>query len=351
MYELPTTVALALVLVMGQGQDAFTADELWDAGRRVEALEHMARDLARQPEDRALRLRLVRRELSVQRYAAALQHAELLGHEHDALRGRALYFLTRYAQALPLLPTDDTETLPLHLESLRALGRFDAIDALIPRAVDLLGAHDTRVLLLRARRHVRTDELAEAAQVFRRAVQTDPLEPEALFGLGRTLVRLGQRVEGLELLERHRALMPLLDAVDAAQRAVQLAPLHAPHHAALGDALRPLLAFAPDGDSRVTDAYSQAARLANGRDEVVAVALRHARHVEEDLDDRERALRVLEEALKRFDDARLHVRAADVQVRRGLRDEALEHLRAALELRPTDRAIRERIEALEGGGR
>ena len=46
-----------------------------------------------------------------------------MGDEGAALKGRALYFLGRYEEALPLLPEDDGEAVLMRIEALRALGR------------------------------------------------------------------------------------------------------------------------------------------------------------------------------------------------------------------------------------
>lgn len=339
----------ALGLAAGVRAQSAAAEALWTSGRRVEALEAMERELEARPDEIDLRRTLAEREMQVRRFAAALEHATPLGPELDPLRGRALYFLGRYEEALPKLDPLDGELLRLRIEALRALGRVEAMEALIPTAVERYGEDDAWVLLLRARRAERLGEEERAIELFRAASARDPLAAEARFGLGRALLRAGSREEGLQVLEAHRRLAPLLDALDFAQRGVELAPEHAANRAALGDAWRALAPFDPRALDRAEAEYQRAQRTAEG-EALVAVALRRARLFTEDRGDARSALAVLDDALERFDDARLHVRAADVLAADGRRDEARAHLRAALALRPGDRAIEERLRGLDGAG-
>jgi tetratricopeptide (TPR) repeat protein len=264
------------------------------------------------------------------------------------LRGRALYGLARYAEALAFLDAVSPATLRMRAECLRALGRFAELEALIPRAAELLGVDDAWVLLARAGQAERAGALPAALRLFRAALEREPLSAEARFGLGRALVRSGARDEGLAVLAQHRVLVPLLDALDFAQRGVELAPLHAPNRAALGDAWRALASFDRGACQRALREYELACELAEAS-ELAPIALRRARLLAEELEDLEGALEVLRKAAERDDDARLFVRAADLLAAAGREREALERLRAALRLRPDDAAILARVEALEGG--
>jgi tetratricopeptide (TPR) repeat protein len=75
------------------------ADVLWAAGERVAAIEALLERLALRPDDAELRAVLVRREVGVHRYAAALEHAQPLGDRARAERGYCLYRLGRFEEA------------------------------------------------------------------------------------------------------------------------------------------------------------------------------------------------------------------------------------------------------------
>lgn len=321
-------------------------EALWERGARPEALAVMRQELDARPADAELRALLAARSFELRRFAAALEQAELLAPRLDALRGRALYMLARYEEALSFLDARDPEELRLRAECLRALGRLAEMEALIPAAEQLLGPRHAFVWLLRARAAERAGESREAARCFRAVLALAPLEAEARHGLGRALVRAGEREEGLRVLAEHRALLPLLDALDFAQRGVDLAPRKAGNQAALGDAWRALLPFDAAARAQARAAYERALELA-AREELAPVALRAARWRHEDEGDLEGALALLERAFERCADARLLVRSADLLAGSGRRAEALQRLRAAAELRPQDAAVRARIEQLE----
>jgi tetratricopeptide (TPR) repeat protein len=325
------TVAAAL-------QSVGDAETLWGTGRRSEALEQMASELERRPQDATLRRLLAERQMEVQRFAAALETAAPLGPELDGLRGQALYLLARYDEALQhLQPGDPLQSLMI-VDSLMALGRGAEAEVALTDASRVLGADHPRVLTLRARGLAEAGRHAEAVPVFRQALAADGLDREALFGLGRALVRSGQREEGLAVLERHRQIVPLLDQRDFAIQSLALEPLHADSHAALGDVEREL-GLLDSAEQR----YLRAAELA-AADGLVPIALRHARLLAEDRDDLHQALARLDEADRRAPDARLRVRAGDLLAGSGSWAEALARYERALLLRPDEPQIQRRIE-------
>ena len=338
----------ALLLLFAQASPE--SERLWQEGQRLAALERMAAELAERPDEAGLRTLLVRRELEAARFRAALDHSQGLPAAELGLRGRALYFLTRYEEALEHLRLDDRGELLMRAEALRALGRLDEVQRLLPRLREVLGGEHAQVRLIEARGLIRKGEVEDALQILRAVLRAHPLEAEALFVLGRALMRQGQREEGLRLLERHRALTPLLDELDFARRGVALAPRGASNLAALGEAWRALMPYDPTAAEEAGRAYADALRFA-GPAELTPVALRAARFRREDLGDTAAAIELLEGAITRAEDVRLRVRVADYLAQTGERSRALGHLRKALELRPGDRAILERIAKLEDGER
>lgn len=318
-------------------QDAGAA--LWDAGRRSEALDTWQAELAAVPGDRALRLRVSEAQVAVHRYAAALETAAPLGPEADRLRGLALYRLGRWEEALAHLSRDEVLQVLMRVEALEALGRAEESEVDVARAAELLGEDDVRVLGHRARALARRGDDAGALELYRRAHALDPFDPAALFGLGRALVAVGKREEGLAMLERHRELTPKLDALDFARRSVDLAPLHAANHAGVGDAERALGRF-----EAARAAYGRGLDLA-GPAEVAPIALRCARLLAEDLGQLDAAVALLEEAGAKSDDPRTWVRAGDLLLEAGRAMDAVQRYLKARELRPDDAAIAARIEA------
>ncbi|MCH2105826.1 MAG: tetratricopeptide repeat protein [Planctomycetes bacterium] len=329
-----------LSLVLPQGPR-----ELWREGERARAIQALNAKLA-EDERPELRRRLIDWCFTVHKYSAALEAAEGLGDEGDPHRGRALYFLGRYEEALALLDEGDGEAVLMRVEALRALGR-DWGEWIEP-AAELLGEGDRRVALLRARALLEGGDHAAAVEAFEGALKRAPLEAEALFGLGRALVLSGERTRGLEVLERHRALTPLLDALDFAERGLDLAPLHGPNHAALGDAWRELVPFDGGSYARAEAAYQAALSRMKGKARV-PVHLRRARLIADHGDGLMAAAFSLDAALKEGEDPQLLVRAADYFSEAGDAGLALLRLERALALRPGDRAIRERIERVRRG--
>ncbi len=327
----------------GQAADP---EALWGAGERLRALAAWEAALERSPDDHALRARLVRADLEAARFEAALRHAEGLPPEHHGLRGEALYFLARYEEALESLG-QDPRGRRLAAECLWALGRLEALEAALPALRTALGAEALEVRRLEARLLLQRGEDRAALPLLRELLTRDPLDAEAGYALGRALVRAGEREEGLALLERHRALAPLLDALDFARRGVALAPLGASNQAALAEAWQALAPFDPGALERAAEAHGRALALAAG-EELVPVALRAARFEAEARGSHARAAALLAEALARHEDVRLRVRRADHLAAAGERDAARAELRRALERRPGDRAILERLARLEG---
>jgi tetratricopeptide (TPR) repeat protein len=327
-------------------------EALWDAGYRQEAVELLRELLGRAPDDRALRMRLVEAELAVQQYTAALEHALPLGDAARGERGRALFFLGRYEEALEWLDPDDPGETLFHADALEALGLFDGpdgADAAVDRAARALGAEHPEVILLSARRHERHERWAEAAADYRRVLAADPLERAALFGLGQALLRTGQEAEGRAVLERHRELLPLFDRLDDAHRKVDLASHHGPNHASVGDAERAL--------GRIDEAeraYRTALELTEDA-QCVPIALRLARLLREDRGSVDRAVELLVEVSARPAarlDPRLAVRAGDYLMDAGRALEALQHYLQAEARVPADPEVRARVErARQAAGR
>ncbi len=344
-WMLSAAALLLLAALPRQARDGPEPDSLWEAGRRAEAHDALARQLEATPQDAALRAQLAQRQLSVQRYAAALETLAPLGPDVDPARGTALYFLARYEEALPKLRADDPQQIVMRLESLLALGRESEAEPDLRAASELLGAQDARVLGYRARSLAHQGQAAQAIPLFRAVLEADPWNAAALFGLGRALIAVGEREEGLAVLEHHRALVPLLDQLDFAQRNLDLAPLHAPNLALLGDAERALGRL-----ERAQAAYERALALATGED-LVPIALRYARLLAEDRDQLDQAVSALEAAALRQPDARLYVRAGDLLRAAGRWTEGLQRYHKAREQRPDDAAIAQRIQSASDASR
>ncbi len=343
------------VQVGGAGSAEARAEELWRRGERAEAIEVLqgaVKDAAAKPsaateaagkeaslKAAALRFELARRLADVHRYEAALEHARGVGREGAALRGRLLARLGRHAEALAELPENDADSLRLRVDLAEALGRFEESDRALEKWLAMAGREHPAAAALLARQAARRGEFELAATEYERALDLDACNAAARFGLGQALLRLGQRERALEQLNEHRRLLPLLDQLDFAERAVDLAPNHASNVAAVGDAERALRRF-----ERAEAAYRRAAELATS-DEVVPIALRHARLAAEDRGDMRGAVELLERAAKRIEDARLWVRAGDLTLELGDREGARARFERALALRPQDELIRKRIEA------
>lgn len=336
------SAALVLLLALALApQDAGEAQALWDQGRHEEALASWSAALERDPEDVELRRRLAARLMEAQRPQAALQVAQALGPEAQGLRGIALYLLARHEEALQHLSAGDPQQALLRVECLEALGRAEEAAAAVDQAAAALGARHPRVLVLRARRLAADGAHEQALPLLREAVAADPLDREALFALGQALVRSGAREEGLALLQRHRELLPLLDARDFALQSLALDPAHAANHARVGDAERELGRL-----DEAEAAYRTAAGLARDASERVPVALRHARLLHEQRGDLDAALALLQAAAARAPDARLLVRAGDLLAAAGRDGEARAQFTRALALRPGDAQIEARLAAL-----
>ena len=317
---------------------------LWSRGERARAIEALEAQLER-GETPAARRQLVEWCFAVHRYRAALDGAAKLGEEGAALEGRALYFLGRYTEALELLPKDDGEAVLMRIEALRALGREWA--EWVDVAGELLGEGNERVFGLRGRVCLERGEFEEAALWFEAVLEVEALDAEALFGLGRALVLWGERERGMVVLERHREVTPLLDALEFAQRGLDLAPAHGANHAAVGDAWRSLVPFDRGSYRRAERSYRRAVKLLSGA-ERVPVHLRHARLVTEHGRGALEAAKILDGVLQELEDVRLLVRAADLYLEGGEKWKGVERLERALALKPDDEAIAARLR--EAGG-
>lgn len=328
---------LPLFAVQDRGLSAL---DLWSRGLRLEAIAAARTEIGVSPAPEILG-RLVAWQLTVHRYEAALADAVRCGTPCDRQRAEAHYHLGQYASAVELLDERDPLSVLWKIDALEALSRFEESDAVLQRArrQAIVSAEDPRLLGALGRSAARRGDMTAAAQAFRTAVAADSFDGEALFGLGRALVQSGQREEGLRELERHRRLVPLLDAVEHARRGIDLAPMHAPNWTALGDAERAL----PRGD-RAESAYRRAAELARG-EELAANALRWARLLQEDKGDVQAAVDLLARTARRVPDPRLYVRAGDVLLGARRPGEAIAYFEQGLALRPRDAEIAKRLEA------
>ncbi|TAJ18651.1 MAG: tetratricopeptide repeat protein [Planctomycetota bacterium] len=350
--------ALLLALAQSPAQaPAPTPAELWNAGRRAEAIARLDAGLAASRDPAADRVQLARWELELTRYEAGLKHLEGLGPEWNKLRGELNYRAHHYEPALALLDPADREHCLWIVDALEALERFDEADAALERAAALRGADDARVQSQRGRAYARDGRWKEALPCFEKAHAADALDAQALFGLGQALVRTGEEPRGLQLLDSHSKLLPLLDRLQFAQQGLALEPLSAPNHAAIGDVERDLARLVPARRERAAAAYERALELAPN-EQLVPIALRAARCYDEDFREPERAVALLVNCERRVADPRLAVRAGDLLAKAGRRDDALAAYRRGLALRPNDAQIRARLAKLEsaasqptGGGR
>lgn len=328
---------LLVVLALLQAPQA-----LWQQGRRAEAIDAQARAVAERPTDVAARRLLVEWEIAVHHYERALEIALPLPADADPLRGRALYALARYAEALPLLSDANVDDALRKIDALEALGKFAESDAALERARTSASAQDPRMRVCDGRRLLRLGRSQEATRAFEEALAADRWNREARYGLGRALIAAGERERGLAVLAEHRKLVPLLDQVDFARQGLDLAPMHAPNWAALGDAERAL-----GRADRALEAYARAVALAAACADLVPACLRQARMLDEDRRDADGAVRALAEAAARCPDARLFVRAGDVLRRTGRKSEAAEQYSRAARLRPGDVEIARRLESVK----
>ncbi len=338
-------VWLACVLRLAAQDAEGDPEQMWAQGEREAALAAWEQQLALRPDDVALRRALVSRQMEGQRWEAALRTAASLGPEADGLRGSALFVLARYEEALRHLSAADPAQALLRVEALESLGRTQEAEAAIEAAAQALGAGHPRVAVLRARRLAAAGRFEDALPWYRAARAADPLDREALFGLGQALVRSGARAEGLQLLQQHRELLPLLDARDFALQSLGLDPSHAGNHARVADAERALGRL---GEAEA--AYLRASALARTPAELVPVVLRHARLLAEDRGDVEAALALLDQALARAPDAHLAVRAGDLLAGARRTAEARARYEQALALRPGDPQVEQRLADLPPAG-
>ena len=324
---------------------------LWDDGARADAWAALEEALADRPRDAAhapawfalaswrARFGRPRSALEVLESMDDRARGALDATELGRLRGNVLCVLDRYAEALDHLPAVRATDLEQRIDALLALGRLEeaerelaALGRLVPEDDPGFGRRDGQRLLRRG-------DPSGAKRRFEAALAADDTDPAALFGLGRSLIALGEREAGLEVLARHREILPLRDALDFALRGLDLAPDHAPNLVAVAEALAGLGRL-----EQAAGRFDRALALA-GPDELAPIALRAARFAEERRADPDGALAVLAAARERSDDVRLLVRAGDVCLRAARPDDALAHFLAAAERRPDDPQIQERVTA------
>lgn len=318
-------------------QDTQPAWELdWQVGRREAAVDALQARVSGGTEHATLTLLLAERQFVIHRYAAALSSASTLGAKGSSIRARAHYLLGHYDLALELLdPADPVEALML-IDSHEVLGHGAQTIAALAAARTVIGDDDPVFAAAEGRAAARSGDHAAAVLAFRRALATDAYEHTALFGLGRSLLQLGEREEAALVLARHHELVPLMDQREHANRAIDLAPMHAPNHAQLGDVERAI------GRLELAEqSYLRAAGLAKAA-ERTPVALRHARLLAEDRADLAAAVALLDRVAADVPDARLPVRAGDLLLAAGQARAALVRYDAAVQLRPDDAVIRQR---------
>ncbi len=327
-----------LPLLSWDGNVQAQADALWNSGKRREAIAQLEAAVQKDPDNTPLRVGLVERELAVHRYRSAWEHLQVQDAQLDALRGRTLYHLGRYEEALPFLGSGSEQNCLARVDALEALGRFDEADEALELAAQLLGAEHARICRLRGQSLARQGKHAEALAQFRSALALDPIDAQALFGLGRALLRTGEREAGLAALEQHRKLLPLIDRYDFALKSLDLDPLHAPNHAELAE----VLGLLGQGE-RAIEAYERGLQLGTGAQQLSPIALRYARFLLEQRQDLPGARSVMQRVLERAIEVRLLVRAGDYA---GLARDwgaAVGYFERAAQLRPSDRAILERL--------
>lgn len=316
---------------------AQSADELWRAGRRIEAADQEAARLASGPAAPADWKRLANWQLELHRPAAALSSAERGGDPCRAERGSALFLLARYEECLPLLDPSTMQGALLAIDANEALRRFAAGDAALESAVKRFGRTDSRLLAAEGRMHARLERFPEAVRSFEAALQADPCDAEAQLGLGRALLRAGRKEEGLAAMARQRELRARLDVLDHALRAVDLQPMHGPNWTAVGDAEAGLGRV-----DRALAAYERAEGLSDPA-QLVPNALRHARCLWETRRDYAAADAVLLRATGKSDDPRLVVRRADLCLDAGRATRAVQLLEELAARRPDDQALQARL--------
>lgn len=326
--------AYLLTTPASTGQSAL---DLWARGQRSEAVEVERARLSATTAQASDWKRLAQWQLEIHQPKAALASAELGGDSCRSERGAALFRLTHYAESIPYLREDNLLEVLMLLDAREALQQFEEADALLTRALKRFGRQDARLLAADGRRWARQENWTSAVAAFRAALDVDPWEAEAQLGLGRALLRAGDRQAGLTAMARHRELRAQLDVLDHAVRAVDLQPMHGPNWTAVGAAEAGLGRL-----PQALAAYERAEQLCDDR-QLVPNALRHSRLLLEAQRDSTAALQVLARAEQRSSDPRLVVRRADVLAESGRAREAVDLLEALARLRPQDEALLARL--------
>ncbi|MFT7464498.1 MAG: tetratricopeptide (TPR) repeat protein [Pseudohongiellaceae bacterium] len=311
----------------------------WQAGHRERAVDALETQLEGNAEDTELWLLLAQRQLQVHRFEGALLSATPLGLAGRSLRAQAHYLLGHFELAIAELdPQAPSEVLML-VDAHEILGHGPETEAALLAARAVLGADNAQVAVAEGRAAARAGQHQRALVAFRRALAIDPFEHSAYFGLGRSLLQLGQKEDALAALARHRELVPLMDQREHALRAIDLAPLHAANHAQLGDVDRAIGRL-----DQAEASYRRAAQLASSS-ELTVIALRHARLLHEDRNQLSAAIEMLDQAALATGDIRLTVRAGDLLLANGQGRAALARFDLAQQARPTDTQIAARRQA------
>ena len=231
--------AAALVAVELRPEDyrahATLASALKAMRRFAEADEHLARALALNPRDKAARRNMADLRLQQGRYGEAAELFDkavaLDASDTDALAGlaTALTGMKRYDaaldaadRALELFP-ESAKASRLHFlaaGALRALGRLDAAEQRLVRAVELDAADAVPLADLSNLRFAQ-QRFDEAREYLRRAIELAPGDASVLNYVAEALKRQGRNEEAIE---SYRAALDLLPAFAIA-------------HSGLGDAL------------------------------------------------------------------------------------------------------------------
>jgi tetratricopeptide (TPR) repeat protein len=330
---------LLLLISNLRPQASARAVELFQSGAQHEAVALLEKELVERPDDGGLRGTLVECLMLRHRYRRALEVMRPDGG--GASRGKALFLLARYDEALTFLDAGDPDEVLMLVDALEALGRMGESDQAVDRAREVLGEGHASVSILTGRRAARAGKHDAAILAYRRALAIDPVSQEALFGLGTSLVRSGARDEGRGVLEEHRRILPLLDRLEFAERSLQLNPAHAPNQAAVGDIQRVL------GRERQAEAsYRRALEIATD-DQLAPIVLRFSRFKVENDNDLDAAIELLRRGERRCGDVRLIVRQGDLFLSHERFEEAEAAFERALTLRPGAPAILERIRKLK----
>jgi tetratricopeptide (TPR) repeat protein len=383
--------ALLLLLLVAGVSSALLLPRLreWQLARA--SAGELAAQAAREPRRADVRYYLGLRQLAaggVEEAATALRRAVELAPDRPAYRlelaralrrggadGRAYEQLQQVAKQAPDLAEAQFGLGLLLAEH----GREQEAEAPLMRATELTpGDADAWYALGKCLADIRQEPRAEAA--YRRALALNPRFVGALLGLGDLLARGGRDAEAIPLLTRARELEPgnpdgwrSLGAIRsrmartpaearAAEELLRGAAQRAPNSAAAHDALgmhllrqgrydeavpelRAAAALDPS-DTGALFSLGRALRLAGRKEEAQQAFAEFARR-----NDYERQARYLSMRIGRMpENADLYVRLGDLHATHGARDRALFEYQRALQHRPGDAAIQQKLAALQHAG-